>query len=185
MSFKAKAKRQTKQPKDIVNIPKDFKASESQENDLSRTAQNKARFLEAYRASGTIYVATLNSGLSRATIYRWQDDDRNFKAAMRQCELELVEHLESKAVSIAKGGDGNMIQWLLKCLHRDKYSDRIRHEFETKTMDLVISEIVLILQKRVPQFCPHCRTGLDISPLIAQDLLAMSSALVAKKEQSQ
>jgi hypothetical protein len=58
----------------------------------------KQAFLERFRTTGNITWTCKLVGIgTRATIYRWQEDDEAFAAAFRDAEIEATEHLEREA----------------------------------------------------------------------------------------
>jgi len=138
----------------------------------------KALFLEQYRKAGTRLVACRASNISRHAVYDWERNDPAFAAAMREAEKEVVEVLENTALQRATaGGSDQLLMFMLKALDGDKYSERIRHEFTAKTLEAVVSEVLEAIRANVPDFCPHCKTSLDIAPAIARELLDMSERL--------
>lgn len=145
----------------------------------------KAIFLEKYREAGTRLVACRAANISRHAVYDWEKNDPAFAAAMREAEKEVVEILENTALQRAtRGGSDQLLMFMLKALDGDKYSERIRHEFTAKTLDAVVSEVLDAIRANVPDFCPHCKTSLDIAPAIARELLDMSARLAnARKQQ--
>lgn len=145
----------------------------------------KAIFLEKYREAGTRLVACRAANVSRTAVFTWENNDPAFAAAMREAEKEVVEILENTALQRAtRGGSDQLLMFMLKALDGDKYSERIRHEFTAKTLDAVVSEVLEAIRTNVPEFCPHCKTSLDIAPAIARELLDMSARLSnARKQQ--
>jgi AcrR family transcriptional regulator len=144
---------------------------------------NKKLFLEKYRECGTRLVACRAVNISRKSVYDWEKNDPEFAAAMREAEKEVVEILENTALQRAtSGGSDQLLMFLLKALDGNKYSERIRHEFTSKTLESVVTEVLDAIRKNVPDFCPHCRTALDIAPAVAKDLMDMSERLSGRKE---
>ncbi|TXH40692.1 MAG: hypothetical protein E6Q97_39115 [Desulfurellales bacterium] len=150
-----------------------------------QSVAKKAAFLEKYREAGTRLVACRAANVSRSAVFAWEKNDPEFAAAMREAEKEVVEILENTALQRAtRGGSDQLLIFMLKALDGDKYSERIRHEFTAKTLDAVVSEVLDAIRTNVPEFCPHCKTSLDIAPAIARELLDMSSRLSnARKQQ--
>lgn len=135
-------------------------------------------FLEEYARFGTKTTAAKIAGLSRTTIENWENDDPEFAALLKEANQEMVERLEKCAVERATtGGSDPILMFMLKALDRNKYGERVRHEFAVKTLDAVVTEVIEALRVNVPDFCPHCRTALDITAAVAKDLVDMSARL--------
>lgn len=151
----------------------------------AKSDANKKLFLEKYRECGTRLVACRAVNISRKSIYDWEKNDPEFAAAMREAEKEVVEILENTALQRAtSGGSDQLLMFLLKALDGNKYSERIRHEFTSKTLDLAVHEFLEVIRMNVPECCPHCKTNLGIAPAIAQELLDMSDRLSNKKTEA-
>lgn len=140
-------------------------------------------FLQHYREQGTRLTACRLSGLSRSLVWMWERQIPSFAAAMREAEQEVTEKLEDSAIQRATSGQSDqLLMFLLKARDRSKYGERIRHDFAIKTLDAVVEEVLKAIQANVPEFCPHCRTNLNVTPAIAKELLAMSATLTGKVE---
>jgi hypothetical protein len=63
----------------------------------SLTREHKARFLAHYRQRGNVTTAAEAVGIDRATVYKWQQGDSRFAAAMAAAEGEATERLEAEA----------------------------------------------------------------------------------------
>lgn len=138
-------------------------------------------FLEEYAKFGTQTTAAKIAGLSYNTIENWKKENPEFAAAMRESQQMLVEKLEKCAVERATGGGSDpILMFLLKALDRNKYGERVRHEFAMKTLDAVVTEVLEAVRVNVPDFCPHCKTSLNITPAIAKDLIDMSARLTGQ-----
>jgi hypothetical protein len=107
----------------------------------------KQRFLEAYAQSGNLSQSARSAGVSRDTIYTWQETDTKFVVAFNQAEIEAVEALEAEARERATRGGrlvrevyrgGRLIERvveyrpsdavlvkLLQALRPEKYGDKL------------------------------------------------------------
>lgn len=149
---------------------------------LHRQIKDERRriFLEEYAKFGTQTTAAKIAGLSYNTIENWKKEDPSFAEAMKEANQMIVESLEKCAVERAKAGSDPILMFLLKALDRNKYGERIRHEFAMKTLDAVVTEVLEAVRVNVPEFCPHCMTALSITPAIAKDLVDMSARLTGQ-----
>ena len=59
--------------------------------------QGKKSFLEAFRHCGIVKLSCEQSGVSRSSVYRWQELDDVFSAAYRAAEIEATETMEAEA----------------------------------------------------------------------------------------
>lgn len=93
-------------------------------------AGNKKKFLESLSAphsAGNISYACKKTGLSRQTIYNWQNEDKEFKAEMEKCIQEgkssIADLAEEALVKKIKEGNITAIIFTLKSLRRDYYGE--------------------------------------------------------------
>lgn len=141
-------------------------------------AERKRIFLEEYTKFGTKSIAARLAGLSRTTIDKWAKEQPEFAELMKQANEEMIENLEKCAIERATtGGSDPVLMFMLKSLDRNKYGERIRHEFAMKTLDAVVNEVIEAVRVNVPDFCPHCKTALNITQSVAKDLVDMSARL--------
>lgn len=143
----------------------------------------KKLFLEAYGKHGTMTGACRAIKLERATVKLWVKNDPEFLKGMVEAKYETVDSLKETAIERARGGSDPLLMFLLKALAPDEFSERIRHDFAVKTLDAVVDEVLQAIRANVPEFCPHCRTSLEIAPAIARELLSMSERLTGRVEE--
>jgi hypothetical protein len=160
--------------------------------------QKKTMFLGELKRHGFVMRACQAVKIDRATVYRWLATDAKFAERFREIEDSITEICESaamergiqgvkrpvlhngKQVRDAQGNplfevdysDGLLIS-LLKA-RSPKYKDTIKHEFDEKSLLHAVNEIVSVINKNVPKFCPHCRTALAIAQTLAKDLFEAS-----------
>jgi hypothetical protein len=106
----------------------------------------KGHFLLALLERGIIAHAAEKVGVGRATVYRWQEQDPTFGAAMREARIEAGERLEAEAYRRADDGvkrrfpilyqgeqvgerverhySDLLLIFLLKAIFPEKYRDR-------------------------------------------------------------
>lgn len=70
-----------------------------------------------------------------------------------------------------------LLMFMLKARDRDKYSDRMKHEFDTRIAQQISAEVVTALRKVVPEFCPGCKTHLGLPAKISEELKTLSAKL--------
>lgn len=148
------------------------------------TPATKKAFLALYARHGTILAASEEIKISRSVVARWIDNDPEFRQGMIDAKLATVDMLKKTAIDRAKMGSDPLLMFLLKNLAPDEFSERIRHEFTSKTLDLAVNEFLEVIRMNVPECCPHCKTNLGIAPAIAQELLDMSDRLSNKKTEA-
>jgi hypothetical protein len=68
------------------------------------TLRRKKRFLDAFARCGVLTYAARAAGISRVTVYAWQEHDPEFAAALREAAIESTEALEREAYRRAHGG---------------------------------------------------------------------------------
>ena len=81
-------------------------------------------FLEELAKTSNISISCERSGLSRQTVYRWMDEDLEFKKKVNQAIYLGVENIndlaESKLISNIKSGDQRPIEYWLSN-HKETY----------------------------------------------------------------
>ncbi len=110
---------------------------------VTRQASDKAKLLEALRKSPIVQAACQQSGISRATYYRWRKEDPRFAAgcdAAIEEGAELVSDMaESKLITSIKEQNFNAISfWLRK--RSPKFRDRLEVVAATAPQDALTPE---------------------------------------------
>ena len=122
----------------------------------------KGPFLEAFRQIGTVSGASDLVRISRSQVYEWQKNDPAFADAFEKAEKDLTEKLESVAVEKALKGDNNLIQFLLKARAPEKYTERYKHEIESRQFAQIIGLMTGVIKRVVPQMLwPRVATELE------------------------
>lgn len=96
-----------------------------------RAAQVRKRqdiVLDAFIKTGTILGAARRTGISRETIRKWRKNDEAFEKRFQDADLDITETLETKAMSMAMGGDTTMVIFLLKSRRPGTYRDNVKVE---------------------------------------------------------
>jgi putative ABC transport system ATP-binding protein len=70
------------------------------------TGEAKQRFIEGYKATGTISGGARHAGVSRNTVYQWMKSDPQFAEDARQAREEIIDSLEEAAIAEAPDRSG-------------------------------------------------------------------------------
>jgi hypothetical protein len=89
-----------------------------------RTVRWHATFIQALRKSPNITAACHAAGVNRTTAYRHREDDESFAAKWDEALDQSVDEVEETAFRIAKEGDNQMIQFVLKAHRPAIYRER-------------------------------------------------------------
>jgi transposase-like protein len=89
-----------------------------------RRDTKKKRFIETLSGQGTVSHAAKAAGVSRNTVYRWRDEDREFAASWDVAHETAVDAVESSLYQKALNGDTICMIFYLKA-HRSIYRDRL------------------------------------------------------------
>lgn len=114
--------------------------------------KNKKRdeFLEHLRSLPIILVAAEKSGLSRQTIYRWRNEDEEFRKemdkAMKEGEEFVNDMSESQLLAMIKEKNWPAISFWLKH-HHPKYKTRIEVEGTVSTIQELSPEQKELVKK--------------------------------------
>lgn len=109
----------------------------------------KEAFLASYRQNGNITRAATDAGISRVTVFRWQEKDEQFAIRMRQAMEAAIDLLEEEArrrayqgttkpvyqggklVGVEQEYSDTLLIFLLKGARPAKYRDNARVEVAT------------------------------------------------------
>ena len=90
--------------------------------------KQKELFLEQLKKMPIIQIACKNSGISRATVYRWKKEDKEFAKSMNEAIFEgetfVTDMSESQLISMIKDKNFPAIQLWLRT-HHPKYGNKI------------------------------------------------------------
>jgi putative ABC transport system ATP-binding protein len=70
------------------------------------TGEAKQRFIEGYKATGTISGGARHAGVSRNTVYQWMKSDPHFAEDVKQVRVEIIDSLEEAAIAEAQDRSG-------------------------------------------------------------------------------
>lgn len=89
-----------------------------------RLARWQATFVQALRKSPNVTAACAKARINRTTAYRHREDDETFAAKWDEALDQSVDEVEETAFRIAKEGDNQMIQFVLKAHRPAIYRER-------------------------------------------------------------
>ncbi len=89
-----------------------------------RCDTKKKRFIETLATQGTVSHAAQAAGVSRNTVYRWRDEDREFASLWNEAHETAVDTVESVLYQKALSGDTICMIFYLKA-HRPMYRDKL------------------------------------------------------------
>lgn len=102
--------------------------------------KKKKEFLAELRKIPIIQVAAEKTGLSRTSVYRWKDEDPEFKKEMEQAmadgEAFVNDMSESQLLTLIKEKDWSAISFWLRH-HHSAYRNKL--EISTKEVDETLS----------------------------------------------
>jgi hypothetical protein len=88
--------------------------------------QNKEMFLNAlFERRGNITAACEKVGISRAIVYAWKNNDREFHRAYKYVRRRIEQHLFEKAQEMGEQGDSTLLIFSPKALNRSKFDDEL------------------------------------------------------------
>ncbi len=151
----------------------------------SDTVEKKREFISELRRESTVYHAALHVGVSRKTVYRWQEVDPDFAEAWADALQDATDVMEHSVYHQALNGDTLLkMFWLKK--HRPEYRDKT-----TVDITVVQGEINQRMQqlglKQLPQapFIPaeFANPTSEPTPVPAQSLQFPSQCDNQQKEE--
>jgi len=140
----------------------------------------KQSFLDQFAEYGTSYHTCRAVGLPLSTLYDWLNADEDFAEAFKQVQRIPGYFVERAALKRARDERSNadvLRIFFLKNLLRDKYGEADRLSIEIKVQEILVSGFVSLVQQNIPNFCPHCKTELNLSKKLAGELVAMSERM--------
>jgi hypothetical protein len=127
----------------------------------SDTVEKKREFISELRRESTVYHAALHVGVSRKTVYRWQEVDPDFAEAWADALQDATDVMEHSVYHQALNGDTLLkMFWLKK--HRPEYRDKT-----TIDITVVQGEIQQRMQQLGMQQLPSA--GTEFAPVAQQD----------------
>jgi len=116
----------------------------------SRKNKYKKLILEKLRKMPIVQIACTQSGISRATYYRWFAEDKGFQKdankAMRDGELFINDMSESQVINLIKDKNWSAISFWLRN-HHPRYADKLRIEANIQNDEKLTSEQKKIVKR--------------------------------------
>jgi hypothetical protein len=146
----------------------------------------KNRFLDVYLRTHFISHAAKETGVHRDTVTEWRNVDPIFAAAFNSVREDITEEYESRLRDLALGvkdkdgvlhGDTTALIFALKALSPKKYTERFRHEVTNGQQEALLSELISLIKRSLPETCPHCKTNLSLRASLAQQIIELSERL--------
>lgn len=105
------------------------------------------------------------------------------KYATKNGQLVLDEKTK-KPIIIGWDHETNLTIFLLKNRMPGEFSDRIQHDINVEIINILTGEIGAIIRRKVPDFCPHCKTALNLTPAIVEEMQTLASRIPERASQS-
>jgi len=113
-------------PKMNLHLPPRHPPSELNNNTDAQRALAQQRFLDSFRAIGTISKAAVAAGVSRKTVYNWLKNSEDFRSRFEDAEEDVRdavrEEIHRRAI---EGVDEPVYQRGMLVGHVRKYSDAL------------------------------------------------------------
>ncbi len=117
---------------------------------MKKNEKNKALFLEQLRKTPIVQIACEKLNVSRATIYRWKNDDKEFSDAIHEAMTEghslINDMAESQLIGAVKDRNLPAIMYWLKHHHKD-YKMRVEIEGTINTIQELSDEQKELVRK--------------------------------------
>lgn len=90
------------------------------------TEQMKERFLDAFKTSNGLLLHTCqNVNVCKDQVYKWLDNDPEFKEAYEDIKKSSIEFVEGQLMTLIRQGNAAAIMFFLKCRAHWKESSKI------------------------------------------------------------
>lgn len=113
-------------------------------------AKEKAEFIEKLSEVRVILIACSISSIARATIYRWFDEDPQFKRDCEKAQIRGTENIndmaESTIIKDIKAGNTGSAKWWLGYHHAD-YKQKSYDAITVDNYNELTPEAAAILEK--------------------------------------
>lgn len=96
------------------------------------------KFLQVLRQTPDVKSACRVARVARSTAYRRREADEAFRQQWDDALAASVDELEAVAFRIARDGDANLIQFLLRCHRPEIYRDVSRHEVDARVCGVIV-----------------------------------------------
>lgn len=136
----------------------------------------KGEFLKTYAKNFSLSSTAFAVGVDRKTVFDWRESDPDFAQKFNAIDAQITDSLQARAITRAltdaDPGSVTLLIFMLKARLPDVYREKIVHEVNLRFMNMLITDISLIIRKHVP---------IEVSNTIAKELEALSNRLVASE----
>ena len=109
--------------------------------DAGRRAASQRKFLTAHQLGVSTTQGAHIAGVSRATLYRWRDEDPEFAQAWLESRDKTMEDLEVRAYKRAIEGNDRLLMFLLKSHMPLTYNKRQQPIIPDKSQAISFADI--------------------------------------------
>jgi AcrR family transcriptional regulator len=141
---------------------------------VQQTAAKKELFIKHFNELHYVTSAARVVDVNPRTVYRWYENDPEFAAKMDVATKAATEDLECIAEERAKKFSDTLLIFLLKARDPERFKDRVSTEIDIRVIQDIVLDLTTTIKKVVPEFCPHCKTSLDVPNRLSAELLTLS-----------
>ena len=94
--------------------------------------------MRALRRNPNVTEGSAISGIPRRSLYDLRADDEAFRAKWDEALDASVDEVEAKAFKVAKDGDNQMIQFVLKAFRPERYREISRVEVDQRLCGVLV-----------------------------------------------
>lgn len=190
-------KRKTPLPAPTPPEPKKFGS-----DDNAKKVHLQDPFLANFLKSATILHGAKLTKIDPTTVSYWRQNDPEFEKKFQQTEEMITQNLVSAGMHraiygtneyilhngklvldsegkpiVKKWHSDTLLMFFLKSRDRDKYSDRMKYDFDERIADQISAAVVAAVQKISPEFCPGCKLHLGLPAKMREELKSLSAKL--------
>lgn len=143
MGAKSRKRLSVTPPSTSLALRNNGNATRTRTRARTKSTRWHATFLKALRRNPNVTAACRAAGVNRTTAYRHRDDDESFVAKWNEALDQSVDEVEEKAFRIAKDGDNQMIQFVLKAFRPERYRETSRVE-----LDVRVGGVIFLPEKK-------------------------------------
>ena len=141
----------------------------------AKKARKQKEFLTAYRLNPCIANSAKDVGISVDLVLKWRKTDKKFLARFVKADTIGIDDIESRALRRAAHTSDRLAEFFLKKRRSEVYGDKLTIGLDMNQLRELVSQMLGVLQRKLPRACPHCKTELDLAKPIAAALLKESA----------
>lgn len=126
---------------------------------------------------GTVYHACQAAGVSLTSYYTWMKSDEEFATAIHAAKKvpgHMIERVAMRRAMDARINADPLRIFMLKNLLPESYGEADKLSIDVRVEEVLVTRFVSIIQNTIPEVCPHCKTHLGLSEVLARELLRCS-----------